>query len=45
MINLFCGIDVGTRSSVICLITEEKQIFEEMKVKTSDIYEVLSELA
>lgn len=42
MCNLFCGIDVGTRSSALCIISKENEIVERWKGSTRDISSVLS---
>lgn len=43
MRELFCGIDVGTRASAICLINNEKKVVKRWQGSTSKVSEVLKD--
>lgn len=45
MKEIFCGIDLGTRSSAICVINEKKEILKSWKGRNSSIEKVLSEFS
>lgn len=43
MNELYCGIDLGMRSSAICIMNKEKEIIREWSCKNEDMKEELKE--